>query len=81
MSRNHVNHSAIMRFAEERVNLKRDDAIELRRQANMLRDKLKSYLAQNPDFDLKKMLLSGSLAKGHRPQVDQRHRCCLLRNV
>ena len=64
MSRDHVNHSAIARFADQRVNLKRDDATELRRQANMLRDKLASYLTQNPDFDLKKMLLSGSLAKG-----------------
>jgi len=64
MSIDHVNHSAIARFADEKVNLKRDDAKELRRQANMLRDKLASYLSENPDFDLKKMLLSGSLAKG-----------------
>ena len=64
MSRDHVNHSAIVRFADERVNLKRDDATELRRQANMLRDKLETYLSQNPDFELSKMLLSGSLAKG-----------------
>ena len=64
MSRDHVNHSDIVRFADQRVNLKRDDATELRRQANMLRDKLETYLSQNPDFDLRKMLLSGSLAKG-----------------
>ena len=64
MSRDHVNHSDIVRFADERVNLKRDDATELRRQANMLRDKLETYLSENPDFDLRKMLLSGSLAKG-----------------
>ena len=64
MSRDHVNHSDIVRFADERVNLKRDDATELRRQANMLREKLETYLSQNPDFDLRKMLLSGSLAKG-----------------
>lgn len=64
MSRDHVNHSAIVRFADERVNLKRDDASELRRQANMLRDKLETYLSENPDFGLCKMLLSGSLAKG-----------------
>ena len=64
MSRDHVNHSDIARFADERVNLKREDATELRRQANMLRDKLETYLNENPDFDLRKMLLSGSLAKG-----------------
>lgn len=64
MSRDHVNHSAIVRFADERVNLKRDDATDLRRQANMLRDKLESYLKEQAGFDLRKMLLSGSLAKG-----------------
>ena len=64
MSKEHVSHGDIAKFADERVNLKRDDATELRRQANMLRDRLESYLADHPDFDLRKMLLSGSLAKG-----------------
>ena len=64
MSISHVGHSDITRFADERVNLKRDDATELRRQANLLRDKLEGYLADHPDFALRKMLLSGSLAKG-----------------
>ncbi len=30
----------------------------------MLRDRLETYLADHPDFELRKMLLSGSLAKG-----------------
>lgn len=64
MSLDHVAHRDIVRFADERVNLKRDDAVELRRQANQLRDKLEAYLAAHPDFSLRKMLLSGSLAKG-----------------
>ena len=64
MSLDHVSHSVIARFADERVNLKRDDATELRRQANLLRDRLETYLADHPDFDLRKMMLSGSLAKG-----------------
>lgn len=64
MSREHVDHKEIAQFADERVNLKRDDAIELRRQANMLRDRLETYLADHPDFEIRKMLLSGSLAKG-----------------
>lgn len=64
MSRDHVSHSDIVRFADSRVNLKRDDATELRAQANRLRDKLQGYLADHPDFGLKRMLLSGSLAKG-----------------
>ncbi|HVM78158.1 MAG TPA: CBASS oligonucleotide cyclase [Stellaceae bacterium] len=64
MSRQHVDHAELVRFADEGVNLKREDAQELRAQANRLRDKLEGYLAEHPDFGLKKMLLSGSLAKG-----------------
>lgn len=64
MSRDHVGHADIVAFADERVNLKRDDAAELRAQANRLRERLEGYLAEHPDFALKKMLLSGSLAKG-----------------
>lgn len=64
MSREHVSHADIVRFADEKVNLKRDDAKELRRQANLLRDKLTTYLSDHPTFVLRKMLLSGSLAKG-----------------
>jgi tRNA nucleotidyltransferase (CCA-adding enzyme) len=64
MAREHVDHKDIVRFAEERVNLKRDDATELRAQASRLREKLEAYLADHPDFELRKMLLSGSLAKG-----------------
>ncbi len=64
MSRDHVTHADIVRFADERVNLKRDDATELRAQANRLRERLEGYLGEHPDFELRKMLLSGSLAKG-----------------
>ncbi len=64
MSREHVNHADLARFADERVNLKREDATDLRAQANRLRDRLETYLADHPDFALRKMLLSGSLAKG-----------------
>lgn len=64
MSREHVNHADLIRFADERVNLKREDAVDLRAQANRLRDRLETYLADHPDFALRKMLLSGSLAKG-----------------
>lgn len=64
VSLDHVGHKDIVVFADERVNLKKDDAIELRRQANTLRDRLETYLEQHPHFELRKMLLSGSLAKG-----------------
>ncbi|MDR7222268.1 CBASS oligonucleotide cyclase [Aminobacter sp. NyZ550] len=64
MSRLHVDHADIARFAEDKVNLPRDKAEEYRAQARRLREKLDGYLSEHPDFTLKKMLLSGSLAKG-----------------
>ncbi len=64
MARQHVDHGDIARFAQERVNLPKDRADEYRAQARRLRGKLDDYLDEHPDFTLKKMLLSGSLAKG-----------------
>jgi len=64
VSREHVSHADIVRFAEDRVNLPKDKADEYRAQAKRLRDKLETYLGEHPDFTLRKMLLSGSLAKG-----------------
>ena len=64
MAREHVNHSDIVRFAQEKVNLPKDKADVYRTQARGLRDKLENYLSEHPDFTLKKMMLSGSLAKG-----------------
>lgn len=64
MSREHVNHADIARFAQDRVNLPKDKADEYRAQARRLREKLDGYLDEHPDFTLKKMLVSGSLAKG-----------------
>jgi len=64
MTREHVSHGDIVRFAQDRVNLPKDKANEYRAQARRLREKLDGYLGEHPDFTLKKMLLSGSLAKG-----------------
>ena len=64
MGREHVDHSDIAHFAQERVNLPRDKANSYRDQARRLREKLDEYLSEHPNFTLKKMLLSGSLAKG-----------------
>lgn len=64
MSRDHVGHQEILRFAEERVNLPYDKARDYRAQARRLREKLDGYLDEHPDFTLRKMMLSGSLAKG-----------------
>ena len=64
MSREHVSHNDIVRFAQEKVNLPKDKADTYREQANRLREKLEGYLKEHPDFTLKRMMLSGSLAKG-----------------
>ena len=64
MGREHVDHEDIAAFAQEKVNLPKDKANEYRAQARRLREKLEIYLCEHPDFSLKKMLLSGSLAKG-----------------
>ena len=64
MSRQHVSHADIARFGQEKVNLPRDKASEYRAQVRRLRQRLEAYLSEHPDFTLKKMMLSGSLAKG-----------------
>jgi predicted nucleotidyltransferase len=64
MSRLHVDHRDLVRFAEEKVNLPKNKADEYRAQAQRLRDKLESYISDHPDFSIQRMQLSGSLAKG-----------------
>ncbi len=64
IARQHVDHGEIARFAQERVSLPKDKADEHRAQVQRLREKLDAYLGEHRDFALKKMLLSGSLAKG-----------------
>ena len=64
MGRQHVGHDEVAAFAQDKVNLPKEAADEYRAQARRLREKLEGYLSEHPDFTLKKMLLSGSLAKG-----------------
>src|SRR5690606_21662573 len=64
MAREHIGHHEIARFANDRVNLPKERADEYRAQAPRVRDKVTDYLNDNPDFSLRKILLSGSLAKG-----------------
>jgi len=59
-----IGHSEIAAFAEESVNLKREDAEGYREQVRRLREKLDRYAADHPNHGLIKTLLSGSLAKG-----------------
>ena len=64
MGRHHVGHREIASFALDKVNLPQEVAREYRAQARRLRERLEGYLSEHPDFTLRKMLLSGSLAKG-----------------
>lgn len=59
-----VKHSDLVSFADRSVNLKREDAKEYREQVNRLRNKMEAFIKENPNVGLRKMLLSGSLAKG-----------------
>ncbi len=60
----HVSHRDIENFAQDRVNLPKAKADEYRAQVRRLRERLETYLNEHPDFSLRKMMLSGSLAKG-----------------
>jgi tRNA nucleotidyltransferase (CCA-adding enzyme) len=60
----HVGHAEIRAFAEERVNLHRDDVDDFRAQVNRLRERLENHIREHPDYGLVKMLHSGSVAKG-----------------
>lgn len=64
MGRTHVSHSDIASWAAEKVNLPRETASKFREQAKGVREKIEKYMSEHEDFTLKKILLSGSLAKG-----------------
>lgn len=59
----YVGHKAVMAFAQNKVNVPAEEAKERRRQVNHLRERLESYIATHPDFDLVKLRASGSTAK------------------
>jgi hypothetical protein len=60
----YITHATLVAFAEEKVNLKSEDVKVFREQVGDLRDRLKRYIDKHPDFNLVKMLHSGSVAKG-----------------
>lgn len=64
MAREHIGHNEIAQYAKDKVNLPKEWADEYREQASRVREKVTAYLSEHPDFTLKKILLSGSLAKG-----------------
>lgn len=54
----------LVAFAEKYVNLPPEKAKEYRKRANSIRERLEKYINEHPDYNLMKMLHSGSLAKG-----------------
>jgi tRNA nucleotidyltransferase (CCA-adding enzyme) len=60
----YVQHVDLTNFATTTVNLHRDGVEQFRDQVNRLRERLEEKIAADPNFALRKMLLSGSVAKG-----------------
>jgi hypothetical protein len=59
-----IEHRDVAAFAAARVNLPKADADKHRAQVRALRDRLERKIAEDPSFDLIKMLHAGSVAKG-----------------
>ncbi len=59
-----ITDSDLTNFINDRVCLKQERANQYRSQVNTLRERLASFIKDNPEFDLIKMLHSGSVAKG-----------------
>jgi tRNA nucleotidyltransferase (CCA-adding enzyme) len=64
LSGQEIGHCDVAAFADESINLKREDVADYREQVRRLREKLDKYASDHPDYGLIKTLLSGSLAKG-----------------
>lgn len=64
MSDQYVTHQSLASYAQDKVNLKQEHVTEYRAQVNRLRDNLKIYIDEHPDYNLVKMLHAGSVAKG-----------------
>ena len=60
----YVGHAELKSFADQRVNLHRDDVADRRAQVARLRERLENHIKEHPDYGLVKMLHSGSVAKG-----------------
>ncbi len=64
MTQTYIQHQDIKNFAEKKVNLPSEHVKKYRDRIKKLCDDLAQYINDNPDYDLIKMLHSGSLAKG-----------------
>jgi tRNA nucleotidyltransferase (CCA-adding enzyme) len=59
----HVAHAVLVRHAENKVNIPRDEAAKRRAQVSYLRDRLEAHITAHPGYDLVKLRASGSTAK------------------
>ncbi len=59
-----ITNAELLAYAATHVNLPSDLTKKYREQVKSLRDRLKDYINEHPDYNLVKMLHSGSLAKG-----------------
>lgn len=59
-----ISQADLRRFANDKVNLPKEDADERRAKVRDLRDKLATWIKDNPDCGLVKSYISGSVAKG-----------------
>lgn len=59
-----VSHGDIYSYAEEKINIRREDLKGYRTQVNNLCENLAVYIQQHPHYNLIKMLRAGSVAKG-----------------
>ncbi|HEX9817411.1 MAG TPA: CBASS oligonucleotide cyclase, partial [Patescibacteria group bacterium] len=59
-----ITNTEMLAYAATHVNLPSDIAKKYREQVNSLRERLEKYINEHTDYDLVKMLHSGSVAKG-----------------
>ena len=59
----YVNHKVLKNFAQDKVNVLKEEADERRRQVNYLRERLEIFIASHPAYSLVKLRASGSTAK------------------
>jgi hypothetical protein len=59
-----ISHKAIKDFAVDKINLSTEEAEKHRTQVRLLRERLEAKIAEDPSFNLVKMLHAGSVAKG-----------------
>jgi len=64
MAEQYIKHSDLVSFAADNVNIPQDKLKVYREQVARLKEKLEAHIKDHPDYDLVKVLHSGSVAKG-----------------